>query len=142
MEIFAAYTAQTDYEVGRVLDALEEIGQLHNTLTFWGIGDNGASMEGTLSGCFNEIATLEGVPEDASFLVQHIDELGSAKASNHIPVGWAWAVNAPFQWGKQVASHLGGTRNPLVIAWPDRIKDAGGIRTTVPSCHRHLPYHS
>jgi arylsulfatase len=129
IEIFAAYTAQTDYEVGRVLDALEEIGQLHNTLTFWEIGDNGASMEGTLSGCFNEIATLEGVPEDASFLVQHIDELGSAKASNHIPVGWAWAVNAPFQWGKQVASHLGGTRNPLVIAWPDRIKDAGGIRT-------------
>jgi arylsulfatase A-like enzyme len=129
MEIFAAYTAQTDYEVGRVLDALEEIGQLHNTLTFWEIGDNGASMEGTLSGCFNELATLQGVSEDASFLVQHIDELGSAKASNHIPVGWAWAVNTPFQWGKQVASHFGGTRNPLVIAWPDRIKDAGGIRT-------------
>jgi arylsulfatase A-like enzyme len=129
MEIFAAYTAQTDYEVGRVLDALEEIGQLHNTLTIWEIGDNGASMEGTLGGCFNELATLQGVSEDASFLVQHIDELGSAKASNHIPVGWAWAVNTPFQWGKQVASHLGGTRNPLVIAWPDRIKDAGGIRT-------------
>jgi arylsulfatase A-like enzyme len=129
MEIFAAYTAQTDYEVGRVLDALEEIGQMHNTLTFWEIGDNGASMEGTLSGCFNELATLQGVSEDASFLVQHIDELGSAKASNHIPVGWAWAVNTPFQWGKQVASHLGGTRNPLVIAWPDRIKDAGGVRT-------------
>ena len=129
MEIFAAYTAQTDYEVGRVLDALEEIGQIHNTLTFWEIGDNGASMEGTLSGCFNELATLQGVSEDASFLIQHIDELGSAKASNHIPVGWAWAVNTPFQWGKQVASHFGGTRNPLVIAWPDRIKDAGGIRT-------------
>jgi len=129
MEIFAAYTAQTDYEVGRVLDALEEIGQLHNTLVFWEIGDNGASMEGTLSGCFNELATLQGVPETTSFLVQHIDELGSAKASNHIPVGWAWAVNTPFQWGKQVASHLGGTRNPLVVAWPDRIKDAGGIRT-------------
>jgi arylsulfatase A-like enzyme len=129
MEIFAAYTAQTDYEVGRVLDALEELGQLHNTLTIWEIGDNGASMEGTLSGCFNELATLQGVPEDTAFLVQHIDELGSAKASNHIPVGWAWAVNAPFRWGKQVASHLGGTRNPLVIAWPDRIKDAGGIRT-------------
>jgi arylsulfatase A-like enzyme len=129
MEIFAAYTAQTDYEVGRVLDALEEIGQMHNTLTFWEIGDNGASMEGTLSGCFNELATLQGVSEDAAFLVQHMDELGSAKASNHIPVGWAWAVNTPFQWGKQVASHFGGTRNPLVIAWPDRIKDAGGIRT-------------
>jgi arylsulfatase A-like enzyme len=128
MEVFAAYTAQTDYEVGRVLDALEEIGQLHNTLVFSEIGDNGASMEGTLSGCFNELATLQGISEDPAFLIQHIDELGSARASNHIPVGWAWAVNAPFQWGKQVASHFGGTRNPLVIAWPDRIKDAGGIR--------------
>jgi arylsulfatase len=129
MEVFAAYTAQTDYEVGRVFDALEEIGQMHNTLIFWEIGDNGASMEGTLSGCFNELATLQGVEEDPAFLLKHIDELGSAKASNHIPVGWAWAVNAPFQWGKQVASHFGGTRNPLVVAWPDQIKDAGGIRT-------------
>ncbi|HEY2799363.1 MAG TPA: arylsulfatase [Chthoniobacterales bacterium] len=129
MEVFAAYTAQTDYEVGRVLDALEEIGQLHNTLTFWEIGDNGASMEGTLSGAFNELATLQGIPENSAFLLQHLDELGSAKASNHIPVGWAWAANTPFQWGKQVASHFGGTRNPLVIAWPDRIKGAGGIRT-------------
>src|SRR5436190_12806056 len=129
MEIFAAYTAQTDYEVGRVLDALQEIDQLHNTLVFWEIGDNGASMEGTLSGCFNEIATLEGAAENPAFLLQHIDDLGGPKASNHIPVGWAWAANTPFQWGKQVASHLGGTRNPLVIAWPDRIKDAGGIRT-------------
>src|SRR4029077_13429078 len=129
MEVCAAYTAQTDHEVGRVLDALEEVGQLNNTLIFWEIGDNGASMEGTLSGAFNELATLQGVAEDTAFLLRHIDELGSAKASNHIPVGWAWAVNAPFQWGKQVASHLGGTRNPLVIAWPDRIKDAGGIRT-------------
>jgi arylsulfatase A-like enzyme len=129
MEVFAAYTAQTDHEVGRVLDALEEVGQLRNTLIFWEIGDNGASMEGTLSGAFNEIATLQGAAESTAFLLQHIDELGGPKASNHIPVGWAWAVNAPFQWGKQVASHLGGTRNPLVIAWPDRIKDAGGIRT-------------
>ena len=129
MEVFAAYTAQTDYEVGRVLDALEEVGQLHNTLIFWEVGDNGASMEGTLGGAFNELGTLQGIQEDLAFLNRHIDELGSAKASNHIPVGWAWAVNAPFQWGKQVASHFGGTRNPLVIAWPDRIKNAGGIRT-------------
>src|SRR4051794_40194864 len=82
-------------------------------------------MEGTLSGAFNELATLQGIPEDTAFLVQHIDELGSAKASNHIPVGWAWAVNTPFQWGKQVASHLGGTRNPLVVHFPQRVKDAG-----------------
>jgi hypothetical protein len=129
MEVFAAYTAQTDYEVGRILDSLEEMNQLHNTLVMWEIGDNGSSMEGTLSGCFNELATLQGIPETTEFLLKHIDELGSAKASNHIPVGWAWAANTPFQWGKQVASHFGGTRNPLVIAWPDRIKDAGGIRT-------------
>src|SRR5215470_11044301 len=129
MEVFAGYTAQTDYEVGRVLDAVDELGQTHNTLIMWEIGDNGASMEGTLDGAFNELATLQGIPEDPAFLVKHIDELGSAKASNHIAVGWAWAVNTPFQWGKQVASHFGGTRNPLVIAWPDRIKDAGGIRT-------------
>jgi arylsulfatase len=129
MEVFAAFTAQTDYEVGRILDALEEVGQLNNTLVMWEVGDNGASMEGTLSGAFNDLATLQGIPEDPAFLLQHIDELGSAKASNNIPVGWAWAVNTPFQWGKQVASHFGGTRNPLVIAWPDRIKDAGGLRT-------------
>jgi arylsulfatase len=128
MEVFAAYTAQTDYEVGRVLDALEEVGQLNNTLIFFEVGDNGASMEGTLNGAFNEIATLQGVQEDTAFLLKHMDEFGTAIAHNHIPVGWAWAVNTPFQWGKQVASHFGGTRNPLVVAWPDRIKDAGGVR--------------
>jgi len=129
MEVFAAYTAQTDYEVGRVLDALEDVGQLNNTLIFFEVGDNGASMEGTLNGAFNEIATLQGVQEDTDFLLKHMDQFGTANAHNHIPVGWAWAVNTPFQWGKQVASHFGGTRNPLVIAWPDRIKDAGGLRS-------------
>ena len=134
MEIFAAYTAQTDYEVGRVLDALEEMGQLHNTLIFWEIGDNGASMEGSLNGCFNEFHEANGAQEDTAFLLQHIDELGGPKANNHFPVSWAWAMNTPFQWGKQVASHFGGTRNPLVVAWPDRIKDVGGIRTQFHHC--------
>jgi len=129
MEAFAAYTAQTDYEVGRVLDALEQVGQLHNTLIFWIIGDNGASMEGTPYGAFNELAALGGIPEDPAFIVQHLDEIGGPKAYNHFPVGWAWAMNTPFQWGKQVASHFGGTRNPTVIAWPDRIKDKGGTRS-------------
>ncbi len=129
MEAFAAFTAQTDYEVGRILDALEQVGQLHNTLIFWIIGDNGASMEGTPYGAFNETAALGGIPEDPAFILQHLDEIGGPKAYNHFPVGWAWAMNTPFQWGKQVASHLGGVRNPLVIAWPDRIKDRGGIRT-------------
>jgi arylsulfatase len=129
MEIFAAYTAQTDYEVGRVLDALEQIGQMNNTLTIWEIGDNGGSMEGSPNGCFNEFHEANGAEESTGFLLQHLDELGGPKSNNHFPVGWAWAMNTPFQWGKQVASHFGGTRNPLVIAWPDRIKDAGGIRT-------------
>ena len=129
MEAFAAFTAQTDYEVGRILDALEQVGQLHNTLIFWVVGDNGASMEGTPYGTFNEAAALGGIPGDPAFVLQHLDEIGGPKAYNHYPVGWAWAMNTPFQWGKQVASHLGGVRNPMVIAWPDRIKDRGAIRT-------------
>jgi arylsulfatase len=128
MEAFAAYTAQTDYEVGHLLDALEQIGQLHNTLIFWIIGDNGASMEGTPYGVFNELAALGGIPEDPVYVLQHLDDIGGPKAYNHFPVGWAWAMNTPFQWGKQVASHFGGTRNPLVIAWPDRIKEGGSMR--------------
>ncbi len=129
MEAFAAYTAQTDYEVGRILDALAQVGQAHNTLVFWIIGDNGASMEGTPLGVFNEMNALGGVAEPPDFLIQHLDEIGGPNAYNHYPVGWAWAMDTPFQWGKQVASHFGGTRNPMVVAWPDRIQDQGGIRT-------------
>jgi len=109
MEAFAAYTAQTDYEVGRILDALEQVGQTGNTLIFWEIGGNGASMEGTLRGVFNEQASLNGVAEETSYMVQHIEEIGGPTSYNHFPVGWAWAMNTPFQWGKQVASHFGGT---------------------------------
>jgi len=129
MEAFAAYTAQTDHEAGRVVDSIRDIGQLDNTLIFWEIGDNGSSMEGTLNGVFNEMSSLNGLKEDTAFAVKHLDEIGGPKAYNHFPVGWAWAMNTPFQWGKQVASHLGGVRNPLVISWPKRIRDAGGVRT-------------
>jgi arylsulfatase A-like enzyme len=129
METFAAYTAQTDFHVGRVLDALDAVGQTDNTLIFWEIGDNGSSMEGTLNGVFNEMVSLNGQEEDPSFILAHLDEIGGPKSYNHFPVGWAWAMDTPFQWGKQIASHFGGTRNPLVISWPDRIKDKGGIRT-------------
>jgi arylsulfatase A-like enzyme len=128
MEAFAAYTAQTDYEVGRVLDALDETGITKDTLVLWEIGDNGASIEGTLNGAFNEFTALAGIPEDPAYLIKHIDEIGGPNAYNHIPVGWAWAANTPFQWGKQVASHFGGTRNPLVISWPGHIVDPGGKR--------------
>jgi arylsulfatase len=129
METFAAYTAQTDFHVGRVLDALDAVGQTDNTLIFWEIGDNGSSMEGTLNGVFNEMVSLNGQEEDPGFILAHLDEIGGPKSYNHFPVGWAWAMDTPFQWGKQIASHFGGTRNPLVISWPDRIKDKGGIRT-------------
>jgi arylsulfatase len=129
METFAAYTAQTDFEVGRLLDAIERTGQLDNTLVFWEIGDNGASMEGTLNGVFNEMVSLNGQKEQIDYMVKHLDDIGGPRSYNHYPVGWAWAMNTPFQWGKQVASHFGGTRNPLVISWPRRIKDKGGLRT-------------
>ena len=129
MEVFAAFTAQTDYEVGRVIESIRDIGQLDNTLIMWEVGDNGASMEGTLSGVFNEMVSLNGQHEDTKYILEHLDQLGGPQSYNHFPVGWAWAMNTPFQWGKQVASHFGGTRNPLVISWPNRIKDRGGIRS-------------
>ena len=128
METFAAYTAQTDYEVGRVLDALDEVGQTENTLVFWEIGDNGASLEGGLHGSFNEMVGLSGLTENPAIILQHLEEIGGPKSYNHYPVGWAWAMNTPFQWGKQIASHFGGTRNPLVISWPKRIKSVGTLR--------------
>jgi arylsulfatase len=139
MEAFAAYTAQTDHEVGRVIQAIEDMGQLDNTLIFWEIGDNGASMEGTLHGVFNEMSSLNGVPEDTAYALKHIDEIGGPTAYNHYPVGWAWAMNTPFQWGKQVASHLGGVRNPLVVSWPKRIKDTGSVRTQFHHCIDIVP---
>jgi arylsulfatase len=128
MEAFAAYTAQTDYEMGRILAAFDRVGQLDNTLVIAIIGDNGASMEGGPYGAFNELAILGGTPEDPAFLLQHLDDIGSVRAYNHYPVGWAWAMNTPYQWGKQIASHFGGMRNPMVISWPAKIADKGGIR--------------
>jgi arylsulfatase len=139
MEAFAGYTAQTDHEVGRLIQSIEDMGQLDNTLIFWEIGDNGASMEGTLNGVFNEMSSLNGLPEDTAFAVKHIDEIGGPKAYNHYPVGWAWAMNTPFQWGKQIASHLGGVRNPLVVSWPKRIKDVGTMRTQFHHCIDIVP---
>jgi arylsulfatase len=86
-------------------------------------------MEGTLNGVFNEMVSLNGQREDPNYILAHLDEIGGPKSYNHYPVGWAWAMDTPFQWGKQIASHFGGTRNPLVVSWPNRIKDVGGIRT-------------
>jgi arylsulfatase A-like enzyme len=128
MEVYAATVAQSDYEIGRIIDALEKSGQLDNTLVIYLEGDNGASAEGTMQGTTNEVSA-QFAPESLEFLVSMMDQLGSDRTYNHYPIGWAHAMDAPFQWTKQVASHFGGTRNALVINWPKRIKAGGEIRS-------------
>ncbi len=128
MEVYAGYLSQTDYNVGRVLDAIAQLGQLDNTLVIYIVGDNGASAEGLTQGSLNEMAMMNGIPEDYKEVLKHKEDLGTWKTHNHYPIGWAHAMDAPFQWTKQIASHYGGTRNGMVISWPAHIKDAGGIR--------------
>jgi arylsulfatase len=129
MEVYAGYLAFTDHNIGRVIDALEEMGELDNTLIIYIMGDNGPSAEGSLQGTTNEVGTAaNGVPEDIPYLLSMIDKLGGPEGYNHYPVGWCQAMATPFGWMKQVASHFGGTRNGLVISWPKRIKDVGTIR--------------
>jgi arylsulfatase len=129
MELFAGFGAQIDYEMGRVLDAVAALPDADNTLIIYIMGDNGASAEGGLDGDTNEIAAFNGVAEDWQGNLKHIDELGGPKYYNHFPAAWAWAMDAPLQWTKQVASHFGGTRNPVIISWPAKIADKGGVRT-------------
>ena len=135
MEVYAGYSENADYNVGRVIDAIEELGELDNTLILWIWGDNGASMEGTITGSFNELTMQNGIPLTDEMQLQlselygGLDKWGAAIMDPHYGAAWAWAGNTPFQWGKQVGSHLGGTRNPLVVHWPDRIRDAGGLRS-------------
>jgi arylsulfatase A-like enzyme len=130
MEVYAGALSYADNQIGRLLDAVEESGQLDNTLVIFIMGDNGASAEGSLQGTTNEVATAgNGVKEDMPFLLSMIDQLGGPMTYNHYPVGWAHAMDSPMQWTKQVASHFGGTRNGMVISWPARIKDKGGIRS-------------
>ncbi|MFM8224397.1 MAG: sulfatase-like hydrolase/transferase, partial [Planctomycetaceae bacterium] len=129
MENFAGYMDYTDHEVGRLIDSLEASGELDNTLVMYVVGDNGASAEGGLEGTFSELASLIGVQLGLESTIRRIDEIGGARSEPHVPVGWAWAMNTPFQWTKQVASHFGGTRNPLVVHWPQGIKARGEIRT-------------
>jgi arylsulfatase A-like enzyme len=129
MEVFAGYGAQCDYEMGRVVDAVKQLPDADNTLIFYVAGDNGASAEGGLEGSLCENMFFNGFPEKWQDNIRAIDELGGPKHFNHFPSAWAHAMNAPFQWTKQVASHFGGTRNPMIISWPARIKDKGGLRT-------------
>jgi arylsulfatase A-like enzyme len=128
MEVYAGALSHADHEIGRVVDAVEVLGELDNTLVIYIQGDNGASAEGSPQGLLNEMSFFNNIPEEFSEVYRRMDELGGPLTFNHYPVGWAHAMDTPFQWTKQVASHFGGTRNGLVIAWPDRIKDAGGIR--------------
>jgi arylsulfatase A-like enzyme len=128
MEVFAAFTAETDHEMARLLEVVRSLPDADNTLIFYEVGDNGASAEGGLVGLLNENSFFNNVPEDLQDNLARMDELGGPKHFNHFPAGWAWAMNTPFQWTKQIASHLGGVRNPLAVSWPARIKDAGGVR--------------
>jgi arylsulfatase A-like enzyme len=129
MEVYAAALAYCDTQMGRILDAIDEMGETNNTLVIYIQGDNGASAEGTAQGLLNEMAVFNGIPEDFKQVKAHMDDLGGPMTFNHYPIGWAHAMDTPFQWTKQIASHFGGTRNGLVISWPARIKDGGGIRT-------------
>lgn len=128
MEVYAAFMEHTDHHVGRLLDALGPA--LEDTLVYVIIGDNGASAEGTLQGAFNEMAGFNGVPEieTPEFLASKLDEFGGQNSYGHYAVGWAWAMDTPYQWTKQVASHWGGTRNGTIVHWPNGIGDQGGMR--------------
>jgi arylsulfatase len=128
-EVYAAALSHADYHIGRVIDAIDQLGKLDNTLVIYIQGDNGASAEGTLQGLLNEASVFNGAREDFKELVRRSDELGGPTTFNHYPVGWAHAFDTPYQWTKQIASHFGGTRNGLVISWPKRIKAAGEIRS-------------
>src|SRR3954452_15284870 len=131
MEIYAGFLEHTDYHVGRLVDTLEALGVLDDTIVYYVIGDNGASAEGGLNGTFNETFVFNGAAdlETPESMMARIDEFGGPTANNHYAVGWAHAMNAPYQWTKQVASHFGGTRNGTIVHWPNGFAARGEIRT-------------
>ncbi len=131
MEVYAGFLEHTDHHVGRVIDALDDLGILDETLVYYIVGDNGASAEGTPNGCFNELAILNGAfgLETAEFMTSRIDDFGTPRAYNHYAVGWAHAMDAPYQWTKQIASHWGGTRNGTIIHWPGGISAKDEVRS-------------
>jgi arylsulfatase len=135
MEVYAGFQENTDHQIGRVVQALEAMGERENTLIIAIWGDNGSSMEGTETGTFNETTTITGVPLSPEQQLRLIDAYGGMDAwggpvmQPHFSCAWAWAGKAPFKWGKQIASHFGGTRNPMVVSWPARLKDRGGLRS-------------
>jgi arylsulfatase A-like enzyme len=130
MEIYAGFLEHTDHHVGRLVDALDDLGILGDTLVYYIIGDNGASAEGDLNGCFNELINLNGASalQTTEFMVSRIADFGTPKAYNHYAVGWAHAMCTPYQWTKQIASHWGGTRNGTIVHWPNGISAKGEMR--------------
>jgi arylsulfatase A-like enzyme len=130
MEVYAGFMEHTDHHIGRLIDALSELESLDGTLVYVIIGDNGASAEGTPNGCFNELVVLNGANslETVDFMTSHIDDFGTPKAYNHYAVGWAHAMDTPYQWTKQVASHWGGTRNGTIVHWPKGFNAKGEVR--------------
>jgi len=127
-DVFAAYVAYTDHEIGRVIQAVEDMGKLDNTLIIYIDGDNGTSAEGTLLGTPNEVATFNSVEVPVAEQLKFYDVWGSNQTYPHMAVGWAWAFDTPFSWTKQIASHLGGVRQGMAVSWPGHITDVGGIR--------------
>jgi arylsulfatase A-like enzyme len=129
VDVYAAYLAYTDHEIGRVIQAVEDLGKLDNTLIIYISGDNGSSVEGTLIGTPNEVAQFNGVEFPVEDQLKYFYDLwGSDQTYNHMAVPWNWAFDTPFSWAKQIASHFGGTRQGMCVSWPGHIKDAGGIR--------------
>ncbi len=131
MEVYAGFMEHTDHHVGRLIDSLDDLEILDDTLVYVIVGDNGASAEGTPNGCFNELIILNGAfgLETVDFMTARINEFGTPTAYNHYAVGWAHAMDTPFQWTKQIASHWGGTRNGTIVHWPNGIKAKGEVRT-------------
>ena len=131
MEVYAGFLEFTDHHVGRLFDALDDLEVLEDTLVYYIIGDNGASAEGTLNGTFNEMINFNGAAalETPEFLIERLDEFGGPDSYNHYAVGWAHAMDTPYQWTKQVASHFGGTRNGTIVHWPAGFEAKGEVRT-------------
>jgi Sulfatase len=128
-DVFAAYTAYTDHEIGRVIQEVADEGKLDNTIIIYSCGDNGTSAEGTTLGTPFDVAALQTIEIPVAEQLKHYDDWGSIKTQPHMAVAWAWAFDTPFKWTKQVASHFGGTRQGLAISWPGHITDVGAIRT-------------
>lgn len=128
MEVYAAALSHADNQMGRIVDTIEEMGELDNTLVIYIQGDNGASAEGSAQGLLNEMTFFNNIKEEFSEVERRMDELGGPMTFNHYPIGWAHAMDTPFQWTKQVASHFGGTRNGMVMSWPKRIQSKSGLR--------------